>query len=141
MPIEVINRELEILHDSRLISINDNLDSNFVVLTFLSEDKKSKISVHIEGLLNSRCDNWKFGNIVLDAEVVDRHSNRILDILFFIEDYNEIQIDNKKYESILDKINKELLYIFEINPTYGAYYAAIAKNIKIIKSHLDLDSK
>ena len=133
-PINIINTILKKLHDYYFVTIDDNLDKNSSKLTFLSEDKKNKIVIDLINVKNSRCMDWKYGNIILDAEIVNPSSNRIIDLINFLEDYTEIEIKKQKYLSVLEQIKRNKLYILEINPSYGAYYLALIEDIRIIEN-------
>jgi len=128
--IDKINKELAELHDSYFVAISDNIGEQITTLSFLTEDKK-RINIYLKSVYNSRCIDWKFGNIVLDAEIIT-DKDRIKELIIFIEDLTDMQIKNKKYIELMKKILNKELYIIEINPSYGAYYLGICKDIKIM---------
>ena len=128
--INKINNELIKLHDSYFVAISDNIGEQITTLSFLTEDKK-EIDIYLRSVYNSRCIDWKFGNIVLDAEVIT-DKNRIKELIIFIEDLTDIQIKDKKYIELMKKVLNKELFIIEINPSYGAYYLSICKDIKIL---------
>ena len=135
MQIKKINSILDLLHDAIFISIKDDIQAKSSKLNFLSEDEKSSITITLHGVVSSRCINWKFGNIVLDALVIDKecivNKKEIIDLIIYAEELSEIQIQNQAYMLILKDIEVGKLVIFELNPSYGAYYVGIAHNITI----------
>ena len=124
--------KLKILHDTKFVSIEDDLEFMLTKLTFVSEDNKNIITVLLKDVVSARCTDWLFGNIVLDADILnDAEDKMIIDNIVFAEYMNEILIQKKAYLPLLEKIKNNELLLFQINPSYGAYYVAIAKNISI----------
>jgi len=130
MQISEVNKKLQILHDCILIGISDNLESKITKLVFITEKIDKKITIILKSVLNSRCEDWKFGNIVLDASILENKS-RYIDILIFVEDLNKLQIEKKQYIDLLKKIEDKQIHIFELNPSYGAYFVCLFKDIEI----------
>jgi hypothetical protein len=131
MQIDMINKQLKMLHDSQLIAIADDLKANTSKLTFVLENEETTISIYLKDVISSRSMNWTFGNIVLDASIV-MHSQRIIDLLIFADELSDIQVNNKVYIDTLKKIHNSELLVFELNPSYGAYYVSVCKSIEII---------
>jgi len=131
MQIDTINKQLEILHDSQLIAISDDIKTSNSKLTFILENEKTTINIYLKGVISSRSTNWKFGNIVLDASIV-MHPQRVIDLLIFADELTDMQINNKVYLETLQKIHNNELLLFELNPSYGVYYVSVCKSIEII---------
>jgi hypothetical protein len=139
MQIKKINEELLMLHDSLLVSMEDNTINNIIKLTFLAEDKGEQYILTINDVVTSRCQDWKFGNIVLDAYITDINDinfniNDITKKIIFVNDLTIQQIKLKQYQSILEDIMNEKKFILEINPSYGAYFIAIFTNCSFTHS-------
>jgi len=145
MPIKNINAILNSLHDATLVSIEDNVRSNSSKLILISEDEKVSTTIYLHGIRGLRCTNWKIGNIVLDASVLDIQNpinkKRVIDLIIYTEELNKIQIQNKKYLPILNAIESSKLFIFELNPSYGAYFVGIVENITFEVKELKLEAR
>jgi len=135
MQVSNINSKLNFLHDAILVSMKDDIKTKSSKLTFLSEDEKLSLNVVLHGIVSSRCTNWKIGNIVLDASVTGINMlvdpNIIIELIIFTEELSKIQIQNQAYLPIMKDIESGKLFIFELNPSYGAYYVGIAQDITI----------
>ena len=145
MQIEDINSRLDLVHDAILVSIEDSIRNNTSKLTLISEDEKLLISIVLNGIVSSRCINWKIGNIVLDASVIGMENQfnekRVFELIVFSEEFSQVQIQNKAYLPILKDIEAGKLFIFELNPSYGAYFVGIAKDIIVETEIRALKSK
>ena len=135
MLIKNINNILNSLHDATLVSIEDNTRANSSKLKLISEDEKVSITIVLHGIIDLRCTNWKIGNIVLDASILDIknpiNKKRAQELIIYVQELSKIQIENKKYLPILNAIESSKLFIFELNPSYGAYFVGIIKNMTI----------
>jgi len=139
MQIREINSLLFILHDAIFVGLEDNIKTNSSKLTFLLEDEQTTINILLSGINSSRCIDWKFANIVLDASVYSNTNNieRLIELICHIEELTEIQIQNNVYSNLLNDIVNQNKYIFEINPSYGAYFTAIVQDLQIVKPKVE----
>jgi hypothetical protein len=130
--IDKMNKALRQLHDSRFIAIEDNLQKNSAKLTFLLEDQ-TLVYILLNEIVSLRCTDWKFENVILDMWIINDtiDNKRLLDLIIYVDELNKFQIENQAYASILEEIKNKTSFLVEINPSYGAYFVAIAKSIQI----------
>ena len=122
-----------VLHDAILVAIEDDIHKNSSKLSFILSKNKKSFHVHLKDISASRCTDWKFGNVVLDVNRIKskKDTNRIIEIINYVEELSEYQISKKAYLPLYEKIENGELFIFEINPSYGAYFVAIAKTMEV----------
>ena len=116
-------RKFDQFHDG---FVNGVLVEGAVAHVFLATYTGQQFVLAIEGLSGLKLEEFREGNIILDALTRDGDELTIADVMELYGYRDEVSA-LKKLESVRD----ENLAVLEINPSYGASLLALAKTIRL----------
>ena len=122
-----------LIHDCPLIGIRVNEKGNKAILTIMSSDKWQSFDqekeIALEGIYKLLANNFCEGNIILDLNTYAWPDIPIdkLAKLFQVDDEYFI---NTLSKTIIDKVKRDHLSLFELTSSYGCEILALYKYIK-----------
>jgi hypothetical protein len=117
------------LHDGRLLGIN--LLSKDCVELSVAEVGGKRYRIFLDGISQFHATDFREGNIISDVTVTPSSSVQISDLQLLGHIGQNAQRLEEDLKKIHDKMLRESLLLFEINPSYGCQLIGVAKSLRL----------
>jgi len=119
------------LHDGTLVSIGLPREGNAELI--VAELSGQRYRIVLDGVSDLLATDFREGNIILDVTVNQGENVQMADVESLVDVGLDGQRPEKYVRIIHERVLRESLYVLELNPSYGCYLIAVAKNVFIFR--------